>query len=40
MLREIDDDNSILKVKQQYKRLAKNPIHAETQTQIENFLEL
>lgn len=39
MLREIDDNNSFLTVQKQYKRLAKNPIHEETQQQIEDFLE-
>lgn len=40
MLREIDDNNSFLTVQKQYKRLAKNPIHEETQKQIEEFLKL
>lgn len=40
ILREIDDDNSFLTVQKQYKRLSKNPIHKETQQQIEEFLEL
>ena len=31
MLKEIDDNNSYLSVQKQYKRLAKNPIHEETQ---------
>ena len=40
MLKEIDDNNSILTVQKQYKRLAKNPMHDGTQKQIEKFLEL
>ena len=40
MLKEIDDNNSILTIQKQYKRLAKNPIHEGTQKQIEEFLEL
>jgi len=40
MLKEIDDNNSILTVQKQYKRLAKNPMHEGTQRQIEEFLEL
>ena len=40
MLKEIDDDNSFLTVQKQYKRLVKNPMHEETQKQIEEFLEL
>ena len=40
LLREIDDNNSILTVQKQYKRLIKNPIHSGTQKQIEEFLEL
>ena len=40
MLREIDDNNSILTVQKQYKRLYKKPIHKATQKQIEEFLEL
>ena len=38
MLKEIDDDNSILNVKKQYKRLIPKPIHEGTQKQIEEFL--
>lgn len=40
ILREIDDNNSFLTYQKQYKRLASNPIHQETQKQIEEFLEL
>ena len=40
ILREVDDNNSYLKVKKQYKRLSQKPIHKETQKQIEEFLEL
>lgn len=40
ILREIDDNNSFLTYQKQYKRLANNPIHQETQKQIEEFLEL
>jgi len=40
MLKEIDDNNSILTVQKQYKRLAKNPMHEGIQRQIEEFLEL
>lgn len=39
MLKEIDDDNSLLTVQKQYKRLAKAPIHEGTQKKIEEFLE-
>ena len=39
MLKEIDDNNSYLTIKKQYKRLIKSPIHNETQEQIEKFLE-
>jgi len=39
MLKEIDDNNSYLTIQKQYKRLAKNPIHKETQKQIEEFLK-
>lgn len=39
MMREIDDDNNILTVKKQYKRLAKQPINIEVQEQIEEFLK-
>lgn len=34
ILREIDDDNSIMTVKKQYKRLAKQPIHDATEQKI------
>ena len=40
MIREIDDDNSYMTMQKQYKRLAKNPIHEDSQSQIEKFLEL
>lgn len=40
MLKEIDDNNSILTMQKQYKRLVDNPIHDGTQKQIEEFLEL
>ena len=40
ILKEIDDNNSILTAQKQYKRLAKNPMHEGTQKQIEEFLEL
>ena len=30
ILREVDDNNSILNVKKQYKRLSKTPLHSET----------
>ncbi|MBQ8844740.1 MAG: alpha/beta hydrolase [Clostridia bacterium] len=40
MLKEIDDDNSLLNVQKQYKRLAKNPIHEGTKKQVEDFLNL
>lgn len=39
MMREIDDNNSIMTVQKQYKRLAKNPVHQETQDKIKDFLE-
>lgn len=39
MLKEIDDNNSILTIKNQYKRLAKNPIHDGTKKQIEEFMK-
>lgn len=38
ILREIDNDNSMLKVKKQYMRLSKNPIHKETLGVISNWL--
>lgn len=40
MLKEIDDNNSLLTVQKQYKRLAQNPMHQGTQNEIEEFLEL
>ena len=40
MLKEIDDNNSMITVQKQYKRLAKNPMHDGTQKQISEFLEL
>lgn len=39
LLREIDDNNSMLTIQKQYKRLVKNPIHEGTKKQIEEFLE-
>lgn len=39
MLKEIDDNNGFLTLQKQYKRLAKNPIHEGTRTQIEEFLK-
>lgn len=39
ILREVDDKNSVMTMKNQYKRLAKKPIHEETKKQIEEFLE-
>lgn len=39
IMRKIDDNNSILNVQKQYKKLSKNPIHKEIQEQIKNFLE-
>lgn len=38
ILREIDDDNSMLTVQKQYKRLSKKPIHKETLKKIEDWL--
>lgn len=38
ILREIDDDNSMMTLQKQYKRLAKQPIHKETQETIEEWL--
>ena len=38
ILREIDDNNSIMTVQKQYKRVAKNPMHEGTEKQIEQFL--
>ena len=40
MLKEVNDNNSILTLKKQYKRLIPAPIHKETQQKIEEFLEL
>jgi len=40
ILREIDDNNSLLSVNKQYKRLSKKTIHEGTQKQIEEFLEM
>lgn len=39
LLREIDDNNSILTVQKQYKRLIKKPIHEGIKIQIEEFLK-
>lgn len=38
ILRQIDDDNSMLTVRKQYKRLTKQPIHLETVRMMENWL--
>jgi len=38
ILREIDDDNSLMTVKKQYKRLAKQPIHNATEQKIKEWL--
>lgn len=38
ILREIDDNNSIMTVQKQYKRLSQNPMHEGTEKQIEQFL--
>ena len=34
ILRKVDDDNSVLKVMKQYKRLSKTPLHTETLNKI------
>ena len=39
ILREIDDDNSMLTVKKQYIRLAKRPIHEETARTLKEWME-
>ncbi len=39
ILREVDDNNSVLTIQKQYKRLSKQPIHKGTQEKIEEFLE-
>ena len=39
MLREIDDDNSLLTTAQQYMRLAKKAIHAQTAEKWKNGLK-
>ena len=39
MLKEIDDDNNILKVKKQYKRLVNQPIESSVKNKIEEFLK-
>lgn len=39
ILREIDDNNSIMTVKKQYGRLAAQPIHSETEQCINNWLQ-
>ena len=39
ILREIDDDNSIMHVKKQYLRLSKNPMHEGTREVIRRWLE-
>ena len=39
ILREVDDDNSILNVKKQYVRLCKKPIHPGTRDMISAWLE-
>lgn len=38
ILREIDDDNSMMTIKKQYARLAKLPIHSETEHKIKEWL--
>lgn len=38
ILREIDDNNSVMTVKKQYKRLAEQPIHKETEQKIHMWL--
>jgi len=38
MLREIDDDNSLMTVKKQYRRLARLPIHNATKQKIKEWL--
>ncbi len=40
MLKEIDDDNSFITVKKQYKRLVKNAMHDGVVKQIDEFLKL
>lgn len=39
ILREIDDDNSIMTVKKQYVRLASQPIHSATEQCIKDWLQ-
>ncbi len=39
LLREVDDDNSIMSVKKQYMRLSSRPVHQETQDIIRGWLE-
>ena len=38
ILREVDDDNSMLKVKKQYLRLSKNPIHKGCEDKMQEWL--
>ena len=38
ILREIDDDNSIMTVKKQYSRLAGQPMHTATEEKIKEWL--
>ena len=38
ILREVDDENSILKVRKQYARLSKNPIHKGTEEKMHEWL--
>ena len=38
ILREIDDDNSIMNVKKQYARLSAKPVHSETERCIKDWL--
>ena len=38
ILREVDDENSILKVRKQYVRLSKNPVHKETEEKMHEWL--
>ena len=38
ILREVDDNNSILNVQKQYKRLSKEPLHTKTMDFISNWL--
>lgn len=40
ILREVDDDNSMMTVKKQYLRLSRQPVHSETKEKISKWLRI